>query len=298
LKRMINVVSKWMVCAGLCFLSLNLTACSTPDAVSGQGVWNMYSIHDDVNLGRQTIQANIKQMQQNGVAINRDAYRVAQLNEMTRRIARVSDLPQLAYRVTLFHTNIVNAAAAPGGEMMVFEGLYNNQTGLVHNDNELAAVLAHEIAHVNCRHSTEQLTRMMLAGMLVETTAVVLEQNEENDWADAIRATFAVGTALYVPIHSRKDEYEADRVGLFYMARAGYDPRAASQIWKRVAQRKGRANHSASIFATHPSNWDRYRALEKMMPYAMQEYAKEKGGYPQDYYPPPNLPPFDWRKPL
>lgn len=277
-----------------------LSSCSTIDAVTGQGVYNLYTIDQDVELGKETIEANTKALQEQGVAVNADQERLNQINNMVARISAVSDMPQLPYNVTLYETNIVNAAAAPGGSMFVFSGLYNEEVGLTKDEDELAAVMAHEIAHVNCRHSTERLSKLMTAAVLFEVGAAALESSDEDDWATAVRALFAVGAAVYVPIHSQKDEFEADRVGLFYMAKAGYDPRGAPRIWKRVAEAQGEEQASASIFSTHPSSWDRYEALDRMLPFAMDEYARVTGGYPPDYQPPDwysRDQVFDWRLP-
>ena len=129
----------------------------------------------------------------------------------------------------------------------------------------------------------------MTGATLTEIAAAVASQNDQQGLADAFRSLFAVGTALYIPTYTRRDEVEADRVSLFYMAKAGYDPRAAPRIWKRVAQEKG-GHETTSIFATHPSSWDRYQALTRLMPAAMDEYARATGGYPKDYKPPSRRP--------
>jgi len=276
---------------------VGLGACTSVDSVTGRPVANLYTLDEDIRLGRATLQDNIRRMRKAGVRINADPVRLAQLSNIVQRIARVSDMPQLPYSVTLFHTGIVNAAAAPGGSIMVFEGLYDPEKGLVHDEDELAAVLAHEIAHVNCRHTTERLTIMLGVGALVEVAAEIAEDNDAGTLGDVLRGAFVVGGAVLVPMYSRRDEFEADRVGLFYMARAGYDPRAAVRIWKRVAAHQGK-RQSVSIFATHPSDARRCRELEKLLPWAMDEYAVVKGGYPSDYEPPPGHYPgraFDWR---
>ena len=267
------------------FAAFSLVSCSTVDPVTGERVNNIYSLQDDVELGRATLQQNTEEMQKNHVPINRDHARVDQINEIVRRISKVSDLPNLPYNVTLFETNIVNAAAAPGGSMMVFSGLYDAKEGLVTDVDEMAAVLGHEIAHVNCRHVTEHLTKITAATAFAEILAEVAEHNDRENIATGVRAAFVVGTALWIPSYTRKDEAEADRVGLFYMARAGYDPRAAPRLWKRVAEKTGKKD-PASIFATHPSDWDRYQALSKLIPEAMDEYFKATGHYPSDYHPP------------
>ncbi len=267
-------------------LPLLLAACATPDPVTGRRTYNIYSMQDDIKLGQSTLQANTQELQRQGVAVDADPFKVAKIREMVRRIAAASDLPDLPYSITLYHTNIVNAAAAPGGSMFVFEGLYDPEIGLVRDDDELAAVIAHEIAHVTCRHVTERLSKLVTAAMVAEIAAAVATHNEEEQWAQIFRGLFAVGTALYIPTYGRKDEYEADRVGLRYLARAGYDPRAAVRIWKRASERKGEPQ-STSIFATHPSSRDRWEALEGMMPEAMEEYRKATGRYPAGFEPKP-----------
>jgi metalloendopeptidase OMA1, mitochondrial len=293
----------------LAFIAVPLAAflvssCGTIDAVTGGNTYNMYTIQDDIQLGRQAMKANLEELKKEGVRINADPVRLARLSNIVHRITAVSDMPQLPYQVTLVHTGIVNACAMPGGQMIVFEGLYDLKKGLVKDDDELAAVLAHEIAHVNCRHSTEELTKMMTATAVAEIAATVADHNRKDDLATTIRAIFAAGSALWIPTHSRGDEAEADRVGLFYMAKAGFDPRAAPRIWKRAEDRDkndGALASTLSVFNTHPSSDWRYRELSNLLPYAMDEYAKSTGHYPSDYNPAQSPkafgPAFDWRLP-
>ena len=148
-----------------------VVACSTIDPVTGERVKNIYSLQDDVQLGQETLRQNTEEMKKANVPINADPARVAQINEIVRRISAVADLPNLPYTVTLYQTNIVNAAAAPGGSMMVFSGLYDSKDGLVEDEDEMAAVLGHEIAHVNCRHVTERLTKITLYAATAEIIA-------------------------------------------------------------------------------------------------------------------------------
>lgn len=288
-----------MVAAGLVLMA-GVVSCTTVDAVTGQSVYNIYTLQDDIELGQTAIAANLKELQQGGAPVNSDPKRLAKLREIVGRITTVSDLPQLPYDVVLVHTSIVNACAFPGGNIMVFEGLYDPKEGLVSDDDELAAVIAHEVAHVTCRHATERLSKIMTAAAIAEVAAAIAEHKEHEQTATAIRALFAVGATLWIPVYSREDEFEADRVGLFYMAKAGFDPRAAPRIWKRVAEReKEERGWLMSIFATHPANKARYEALQKLLPYAMEEYAAAVGRYPDGYTPGESVPAagtFDWRR--
>jgi predicted Zn-dependent protease len=286
-----------------CLACLLLSSCASVDAVTGRNVYNMYTVDEDIKLGQEAMKANLDELEKQGVRIDADPARMTQLNEIARKIAAVSDMPQLPYKVTLIHTNIVNAAAMPGGQMIVFQGLYDGKDALVKDDDEMAAVMAHEIAHVNCRHTTEKMSKIVTASAVAEIVAVVAKHNDEDNLAKAIRAVFTVGSALWIPMHSRGDEAEADRVSMFYMAKAGYDPRAAPRIWRRVYEKAkkepGILDKTLSIFATHPSDENRYKEMSNYVSYAMDEYVKAVGSYPKDYdpveHPKAGGRKFDWR---
>ncbi len=251
---------------------LILTGCTAIDAVTGQQTRNFYSLQQDVEIGTQVYDETIKEMRKQGVPINADRARVAQLKEMVRRISAVSDLPNLPYEVTLIQTNIVNAMAAPGGKIMVYEGLWNPKDGLVKDDDELAAVLAHEIAHVNCRHSTEAMTRQMLLNALFLGATIFAQAKEKDELATALGGAFVLYNGIWVTRYSRADETEADSVGLMYMAKAGYDPRAALRIWERAAQQRTGHDPADSIFSTHPADAVRLQNLRTKLPAALAAY--------------------------
>jgi predicted Zn-dependent protease len=212
-------------------------------------------------------------MRKQGVPINADAARVAQLKEMVRRISSVSDLPNLPYDVTLIQTNVVNAMAAPGGKIMVYEGLWDPQKGLARDDDEIAAVIAHEIAHVNCRHSTEALTKVMFANGVALVGVVATANTKYEKWGQyGAAAGLFVYNGMWMTRYSRADENEADSVGLMYMAKAGYDPRAALRIWERAAQKRAGADPASSIFSTHPPDAARLQNLRAQLPAALAAY--------------------------
>ncbi len=264
-----------ILCAVPAFLPFLVSGCATVDAVTGRSVNNMYLIEDDVQMGREVLADVAKTMQAEGVRINSDAKKTARLQDMVGRISAASHLPDLPFEVTLFETNIVNAFAAPGGQMGVFSGLYHPEMGLVKDDDELAAVLSHEIAHVTCRHTTEALTREMPIQLILLGAAIYAEAKGKDDLALALGAGFLVYHGLILPRYSRRDEAEADAVGLLYMAKAGYDPNAAVRIWERAAAR-GNDSQLLALFSSHPTDKDRAAALRALLPQAMAEYEQAK----------------------
>ncbi len=254
-------------------LLLALTGCTTMDAVTGQQTTNFYSLQQDVDLGSQVYNGTIQQMRARGIAVNADRRRLAQLQEMVYRIAAVSDLPQFPYEVCLIHTNVVNAMAAPGGKIMVYEGLWDPENGLAQDEDEIAAVIAHEIAHVNARHSTEAMTRA-LPGNLIATGILIVTKDSENSqfWQTLAAAGMFIHNGMYMTRYSRENEMEADSVGLRYMARAGYDPRAAVRIWERAEIQRTGHDPATSIFSTHPSSAQRIAGLRAQLPAALAVY--------------------------
>jgi predicted Zn-dependent protease len=233
---------------------------------------NFYSMDDDVQLGSQVITETRKSMQQQGVPRNKNPKTVQKIRTMVRRIAAVSDHPDLPYEVDVYSSDIVNAMAAPGGKIIVFEGLWDPQKGLCKDDDEIAAVIAHEIAHVNCRHSTEQMSRNMLAGGALAVASVIAKAKDYDTASYILGGAFIAYEGLIVTKFSRTDEYEADRIGMMYMAKAGYDPRAAVRIWERASKGGGSSGSPLDMLSTHPNDADRMRALQQQLPAAMAVY--------------------------
>ncbi len=255
-----------------------LAACTTTDFVTGKSVQNMYSLQDDIALGTQVLDETMAQMRAKKVPVDADTEKLRQLEEMVSRLARVSNIPDLPYEVHLFDDlEIVNAMCAPGGKVLVFTGLYKGKDAIVHSDDEMAAVLGHELAHANCRHTTEAITREMPINLLLAAGGIYAEAKGNNDVAAAVAAGFVVSQGLLFTKYSRADEAEADSIGLMYMAKAGYDPRAAPRLWKHVYESSGDTLRLMTWFSTHPSNKDRWKALAEQLPQALREYEKAKG---------------------
>jgi predicted Zn-dependent protease len=248
------------------------------DYVTGKTSYNWFSLNTDVKLGSQVLESQENSFKGKNIAIDSEKNQemLARVRTIVGRVTKVSHIPNLPYEAHLADAPIVNAWAAPGGKIMVYEGLWDPEKGLVkkESDDELAAVLSHEIAHCTARHVTKALTQQatfMLAGAVVSSAIAGAGSVQGSNLFGEI---FSQGMNIYIPSYSRKNEAEADHIGLFYMAKAGYDPRAAVELWKRAAQKRGDAT---SIFASHPSNGARAKELEKYLPEAMKVYEESRG---------------------
>ncbi|MGA1529212.1 MAG: M48 family metallopeptidase [Kiritimatiellia bacterium] len=248
--------------------------CATTDYVSGLQTNNMYSLYEDAEMGRSFRKQLLEELQNEDAAINRDPVRVNLLREITANIASVAHIQDFDYETTYVnHPEIVNAFALPGGAMIVFEGLMDPEIGFVKTVDELAAIIGHELAHVNCRHSTEQMTREMLPNLLLAGGMIWASVEGDEDLQLLFGGAMLVYDGLFVTRYSRIDELEADRVGMMYMAQAGYDPRAAVRIWERLSDvGPGFVDQALSIFSTHPLDYRRAAELRIHLPEALALY--------------------------
>lgn len=156
------------------------------------------------------------------------------------------------WQVNVISDPTVNAWCMPGGKIVVYTGIIDS---LKLTDGELAAVMGHEIAHALKEHSREQASQAGLQNIGVAAAAAVFGLEETGTQILGIAAQFTVGLPF-----SRKHETEADHIGTELMARAGYDPREAVNIWKKMSAAS--SSQTPEIMSTHPSHESRIKDLE------------------------------------
>jgi len=177
---------------------------------------------------------------------------VSHVTEVADRIIAASNRPDIQWEVRLVDSPVHNAFAIPGGKIFVFSGLLD----VTLNDDGLAFILGHEVAHVLARHSAEQMTvgRLML-GVSVFVSAI---------FGDNIGSFFLsrVISLLTELTYSRSMEREADYIGLLLMQRAKYDINEAPKVWERMMKLEGQEETTA-FFSTHPSHSERIHDITK-----------------------------------
>lgn len=158
---------------------------------------------------------------------------------------------------------VVNAWAMAGGRMALYSGLVKQ---VKPTDDELAQVLAHEIAHALAKHTAEKMSVALATNLTI--AAFAISQKEENQLA-LQGVSLAAALAISLP-NSRTAETEADRIGIELAARAGYHPKAAVSLWQKMAK-VGGGGQSYEFLSTHPTTKNRINALnnltQQMMPY-------------------------------
>lgn len=157
----------------------------------------------------------------------------------------------------------VNAFALPGGKIGVFEGMFR----VAAEADQLAAVIGHEIGHIQAEHSQERLSAFAAKQFGLQLVSVALQLGDVR-YANEIAALLGAGVefGLVLP-YSRRQELEADRLGLFGMAQARFDPRAAVELWQRMDRFAGQ--RAPAFLSTHPAPQARIEALERLLPEAV-----------------------------
>jgi predicted Zn-dependent protease len=173
-----------------------------------------------------------------------------------------------AWQFNLVKDNEVNAWCMPGGKVVVYTGLLP----VSKDESGLAVVLGHEIAHAIARHGNERMSQQMaiqLGGMGI---SVALEQKPAQT-QQIFNQAYGVTTTLGALAYSRKMESEADKLGLCFMAMAGYDPSKAVEFWQRMASQGN--GSTIALLSTHPSDAKRIADIKAFLPTAMKYYVKK-----------------------
>ena len=252
-----QIRSLWAGSLCLGVLALGLVGCAV-NPVTGERQLSLVSAEQELAIGAQHYQPS-QQAQGGRYLVDPDLN--VYVNEVTQRLAEESDRPGLPYEVVVLNNGTPNAWALPGGKMAINRGLLVK----LEDEAQLASVMAHEIVHAAARHGASQQTRNILlqSGMLAAGLAA--DQTNSNYGSLAMGA-LSVGAGAWQASYSRNHELEADRFGIEYMARAGYDPEAAvelQQTFVKLSENR-RSGWVNGLFASHPPSQERVEANREL----------------------------------
>lgn len=205
----------------------------------------------------------------------------AMVERVGRRIAQASGY-DLAWEFRLLDApDVVNAFCLPGGKVAIYTGMLR----VAETEDELAAVMGHEVAHATAKHSNERVSQGSISETLLGGAGAALGFSELSQEAQkwvmtALSAGANVGILLP---YSRAQESEADQIGLEFLIRADYDPEAAPRLWEKMAQMSGEQGPLATFLSTHPAPQERAQRLRELIP---EIRAKVKGSSPVVSRPP------------
>ena len=225
----------------------------------------------DERLARQS-NAQVSQMKKKDPVSKNQGYQrmVEKIGKRITSVAKV-DVPGTEWEFVVFDKSEPNAFAMPGGKVGVNVGLIELANG---DEDEIAAVIGHEVAHVAKRHSNKRMSQgvgVAIGGIILDTA---MRNKSTGDRALA-RGAYGVGATVGAVLpFSRTQEREADDLGLIYSAKAGYDPRASIRFWQKMKSRTRK--RLPQFLSTHPDPGKRIEYLQSKMPFAMSLYRRSQ----------------------
>lgn len=266
---------------GLCALLLLASGCQTVHTTNAGAVGvtrsqSMANFVSEESL-RETAVQNYQQSLAGGQKkgqLNRDPALTRRVRTITGRLIAQTgyfraDAPKWAWEVNVMDVPELNAWCMPGGKVMVYSGLVNQ---LQLTDDELAAVIGHELSHALREHARERISREYGQNLLLTVGMLALGVS-----GPAAQLGDMLGQVTFSLPHGRTQETEADGMGLELMARAGYDPAAAVNVWRKMAAVQ--QSKQAEFLSTHPSGSTRIADLQALLPKVkpLYEAARQKG---------------------
>ncbi|HOW68967.1 MAG TPA: M48 family metallopeptidase [Phycisphaerae bacterium] len=250
-----------------CCLVLTSLGCSTVRE-TGRRQLMLVTSDQEQTLGAQAYQEVLSKAKR-----STDARMTAVVERVGKRIAGAADRPDFRWEFALIESDQVNAFCLPGGKIAVYTGILP----IMKNEAGMAVVVGHEVAHAVARHGGERISQQMSVEIIQELLAQGLAKASPTLRSGALQA-FGVGAQVGALLpYSRAHESEADQIGLIYAARAGYDPREAIGLWRRMeASRKSRG---LEFLSTHPREERRIGQFEKEMPAALEAYRAARQQY-------------------
>ncbi|PCH97546.1 MAG: peptidase [Gammaproteobacteria bacterium] len=251
----------------ICSILFFLSACSTSS--TGR---NQVSLYSDTELNKMGI-TSFEQMKKE-IPISKDKatndFVLCVADAITANVPKSAS--QGEWEVVVFDSEQVNAFALPGGKIGVYTGILN----VTENQDQLAAIIGHEIGHVLERHSNERLSANKISNVGLMVAAIALGASDVDNkglWVAGLGIGVQYGVIMP---YSRSHESEADIVGQDLMARSGFEPEASVQLWQNMAKLSKDA--PPEFMSTHPSNETRIKQLGEHLAVSQPYYLVQKNG--------------------
>lgn len=265
-------------CTFFTFIILSLAAC-TRVPITGRNQLNLVPESTMDQMAVQEYKSFLSENKVVSASSSRDAEMVQRVGSriasaVTRYMTdngygdRIKDYK---WEFNLVENKEANAWCMPGGKVVVYTGILP----LTQNETSLAVVLGHEISHAIAQHGAERMSEGLIQQAGGEALSLFMQQKPQVTQA-LFQQAYGVSTTVFGTLpHSRKQESEADHLGLIFMAMAGYDPRQAIPFWERMSKSGGSA--PPVFLSDHPSDAQRIADIQKLLPEAMKYYKPAQG---------------------
>lgn len=254
--------------------ALTLIGCTSTTGAGAIGVDRqqllLVSSDEVLKLSAQSYNKNIQEARARGVLDTN----TAQLNRLkgiaNRLVGQVGvyrpDAAKWNWEVHTIKSNELNAFVMPGGKIMFYSGIIDR---LTLSDDEIAAIMGHEMAHALREHSRERLSREMATQTGIGVAASIFGLTQGQADLANLAGDFGVSRP-----HSRTQESEADQIGLELMARAGYNPQAAISLWQKM--QRASQGEPPQFLSTHPTSGNRIAQIQSLLPKVTPLYQKSR----------------------
>lgn len=235
-----------------------LVGCSS-NPTTGRSQLNLLSRDQEIAIGEE---AKGQLTAEYGGAVS-DAQLQKYVTEVGSKLAAQSegDNPSLPWEFTLLDSDVVNAFALPGGKTFISRGLVRR----FNSEAELAFVMGHEVGHVTARHQNEQISRQIAATMIVAGVGLAAGQTDSEVVKAGVPVVVGAGTGLYLLRFGRSQELEADRLGMRYMTRVGYNPAAARDAMTVLKELSDSSSRPPEMLSTHPYPENRIEQINELL---------------------------------
>jgi predicted Zn-dependent protease len=208
---------------------------------------------EEMALGEKSYKESLSQSKI--ITGTKDATRIKNIGA---RIAKVANRNDFQWEFNLVEDEAINAFCLPGGKVVVYTGILQ----MAKNDDQLATVISHEIAHALARHGAERMSSSMVQQGLQVVGNIALGVTAPQ-YQNLFNQTYGVGTQLGVMLpYGRMQESEADEIGIYLMSQAGYNVNEALKFWGNMSEGK---KEGSDFFSTHPSSTNRISDIQKVI---------------------------------
>ena len=221
----------------------------------------IFSPQQELQMGYQSAKEILKRER-----LSRDPRLNGLVRKVGMKIARAAAQPGYKWQFFVIDKDVPNAFCLPGGKVFVYSGLFR----AVENEDQLATVIAHEVAHAIARHGAERMSMIQLGRMGKQFATQAIGGDK---YTGLINQAYGAGETfgLVLPF-SRKFEYEADEIGIYLMTKAGYDPRQALRFWQNMMRLSKNSRKPPEFLSTHPTDQHRIERIRKLIPKALKYY--------------------------
>lgn len=240
----------------LFFVSLTLiiiAGCTHKTPYTNRSQMIFLSQKEELALGEKSYKQTLSESKV--VVGTKDANRVRNIGS---KIAKVANRSDFNWEFNLVQNDEMNAFCLPGGKVVVYTGILK----AAHNDDQLATVISHEIAHALARHGAERMSASMVQQGLQVVGNIAIGATAPQ-YQNLFNQTYGIGSQVGVMLpYGRMQETEADEIGIYLMHKAGYNVNEALNFWQNMSEGK---KAGSDFFSTHPSSANRIKDIQKVI---------------------------------